>query len=124
VHRRTIRRALASPWPPQRKTPHRRSRLDPFKDKIDAILLAELETPGKPRRTAKQIFEYLVSEHQMMGVSYGTVSHYVASRRTEPLGARARETRRKRPVLSDPKAVEMVEPNATPPSTAGVPAGS
>jgi hypothetical protein len=48
------------------------------------MLQAGLQTPGKPRHTAKAIYEYLVNEHQMTGVSYRTVSAYVTSRRMNP----------------------------------------
>jgi len=75
VHRRTVRQALASPWPPPRQTPQRRSRLDPFKDTIDAILLSA------PSATAKQVRDRLVTEHQMTRVAYSTVRDYVADRR-------------------------------------------
>ncbi len=81
VHRRTVRQALASPGPAPRKRPQRRSRLDPFKDTIEAILLSGPGTPQKPWRTVKQIFDYVAAERQMTGVSYATVRDYVASRR-------------------------------------------
>jgi hypothetical protein len=80
VHRRTVRQALASPWPPPRKTPQRRSRLAPFKDTIDAMLLSGPGTAGQAPPTAKQIYDRLVDEHQMTGVSYSTVRSYVAGR--------------------------------------------
>ncbi len=81
VHRRTIRQALASPWPAPRKRPQRHSRLDPFKDTIDAMLLSGPGTPEMPGRTVKQIFDYLATEHEMTGISYATVRDYVAGRR-------------------------------------------
>ena len=80
IHRRTVRQALASPWPPPRKTAQRRSRLDPFKDTIDAMLPSGPGTAGQAPPTAKQIHDRLVSEHQMTGVSYSTVRDYVACR--------------------------------------------
>lgn len=80
IHRRTVRQALASPWPPPRKTAQRRSRLDPFKDTIDAMLPSGPGTAGQAPPTAKQIHDRLVSEHQMTGVSYSTVRDYVAGR--------------------------------------------
>jgi TniQ len=79
VHRRTVRQALASPWPAPRKTPQRRSRLDPFKGTIDAMLSGPQATTKNPV-TAKQIHATLVGEHGMTGVSYSTVSNYVAGR--------------------------------------------
>jgi hypothetical protein len=81
VNRRTVHRALASPQPAPRKKHRRRaSRLDPFKDTIDA-LLADPDTPGGKPPTAKRIFDRLVTEHGMQHVSYSTVCHYVRSRR-------------------------------------------
>jgi TniQ len=79
VHRRTVRQALASPWPAPRKTPQRRSRLDPFKDAIDAMLSGPGTAEHGPP-TVKQIYDRLVSEHEMTRVSYATVRDYVASR--------------------------------------------
>jgi GNAT superfamily N-acetyltransferase len=78
VHRRTVRQALASPWPAPRKRPQRRSRLDPFKDVIDAMLLSGPDPAGPTPATVKQIFDRLVAEHEMTGVSYSTVRDYVA----------------------------------------------
>jgi len=78
VHRRTVRQALASPWPEPRKNYERRSKLDPFKDTIDAMLL---DGSGNPPRAVKEIFDRLVAEHTMTGVSYATVRDYAASRR-------------------------------------------
>jgi hypothetical protein len=78
VHRRTIRQALASPWPAPRKAVQLRgSRLDPFKDVIDAMISAPLAT-GQAPLTAKLIHARLVSEHGMTRVSYSTVSNYVS----------------------------------------------
>jgi hypothetical protein len=82
VHRRTVREALTSAWPrPRKKQPPRRSRLDPFKPAIDAMLLADLDAPRKQRHTARRIFDRLVAEHEMEGISYATVSDYVEWRR-------------------------------------------
>lgn len=80
VHRRTVRQALASPWPARRKELRRSSRLDPFKN-----IIGEMLTPPPAGRTtsptARQIHARLENEHGMTGVSYSTVSNYVASRR-------------------------------------------
>ncbi len=78
VHRRTVRQALASPWPASRKSPERRSKLDPFKDTIDAMLMSGPDTAPQAPLTAKQVYGRLVSEHKMTGVSYSTVRDYVA----------------------------------------------
>jgi hypothetical protein len=51
---RTVRQALASAWPEQRKSyPPQASKLDPYKGVIDAILRADLDAPRKQRHTAK-----------------------------------------------------------------------
>jgi transposase len=81
VHRRTVREALSSAWPtPRKKLPPRKSRLDPFKPAIDAMLRADLDAPRKQRHTAKRIFDRLVAEQEMEGISYATVSDYVGWR--------------------------------------------
>src|SRR5438046_9739597 len=64
VHRRTVRQALASSVPPQRKAPARTSpRLEPFKAAIDAMLRGDLDAPKKQRHTARRILARLVDEH-------------------------------------------------------------
>lgn len=84
VHRRTVREALSSAWPrPRKKSPPRKSRLDPFKPAIDAMLRADLDAPRKQRHTAKRIFDRLVAEQEMEGISYATVSDYVGWRRPD-----------------------------------------
>ncbi|MFT7866873.1 MULTISPECIES: transposase [Amycolatopsis] len=84
VHRRTVREALTSALPkPRKKQPPRRSRLDPFKPAVDAMLRADLGAPRKQRHTARRIFDRLVAEHEMEGISYATVSDYEGRRRAE-----------------------------------------
>jgi hypothetical protein len=84
VHRRTVREALASAWPaPRKKPPPRSSRLDPFKPVIDQILWADLDAPRKQRHTVRRIFNRLVAEQEMEGISYSTVCNYVAWRRPQ-----------------------------------------
>ncbi|MGN9789404.1 hypothetical protein ACTMTF_49040 [Nonomuraea sp. ZG12] len=82
VSRRTVAEALTSAWPAPRKamTP-RRSRLDPFKPVIDQMLWLDLSAPRKQRHTVRRIFDRLVAEQDMEGVSYSTVCNYVAVRR-------------------------------------------
>jgi uncharacterized protein len=91
VHRRTVQQALASPIPARRKQlPTRPSRLDPFKDTINAILQQELDDPHQPTHTTKEIFDHLVTEHAATGISYSIVRDYVAGRRrTRPRRTRA-----------------------------------
>ena len=84
VHRRTVRQALASAFPPPRKTPVRVSRkLEPFKETIDDWLRDDLDAPKKQRHTAKRVFDRLVDERAAPDVSYSTVRDYVARRRPE-----------------------------------------
>lgn len=71
---RTVREALTSPWPqPRKKPPPRRSRLDAFKSATDRMLREGLDTPRKPRHTRRRIYDRLVIEHDMEGISYSTV---------------------------------------------------
>ena len=84
VHRRLVREALGSAWPAERKKlPPRKSRLDPFKPAVDQMLRADLDAPRKQRHTLKRIFDRLVAEYEMEGVSYSTVGDYVRWRRPE-----------------------------------------
>lgn len=61
VHRRTIRQALASPVPPERKTPERRApKLELFKPLIDGWLRENLSAPKKQRMTATRMHARLL----------------------------------------------------------------
>jgi transposase len=89
VHRRTVRQALASAVPPDRKTPVRQARvLDGVRGLIDGMLLEDLEAPRKQRHTARRIFERLRDEHDAQ-VSYSYVAKYAGQRRQE-IAARER----------------------------------
>jgi len=82
VGRRVVLQALKSPVPPPRKQlPARKSRLDPFKDAIEGMLLEEHDAPPRQRQTVKTIVDRLVAEHGMTGISYSMVRGYVAGRR-------------------------------------------
>jgi transposase len=84
VHRRTVRQALASAVPPPRKgRVFAAPRLDPVKPLIDAMLREDLDAPRKQRHTARRVLARLVDEHQVVEISYSTVSAYVARRRPE-----------------------------------------
>ena len=81
VHRRMVAEALTSAWPrPRKKMPPRLSRLDPFKPAIDQMLWADLSAPRKQRHTVRRIFNRLVTEQEMEGISYSTVCNYLAWR--------------------------------------------
>ena len=84
VHRRTVRRALASPLPPPRRRPEgrRAPALGEYRALIDAWLEADLEAPRKQRHTAKRIWRRLVDEHGAE-VAETTVRDYVRRRRRE-----------------------------------------
>ena len=84
VHRRTVRQALESAEPPERRTPARVSpRLDPFKATIDGMLRADLDAPRKQRHTARRIHVRLIEEHGATELSYSTVRDYVRIRRAQ-----------------------------------------
>src|SRR5258708_15144440 len=77
VHRRTVRQAIASPVPPDRKTPVRAAVvLDGVRDLIDEMLREDLAAPRKQRHTARRVFERLCDE-QRARVSYSYVAEYV-----------------------------------------------
>jgi transposase len=83
VHRRTVREAIASPIPPPRKCPPRRTLvLDTVRDAVDAMLVEDLTAPRKQRHTARRIFERLCAE-QDARVSYSYVAKYVHRRRPQ-----------------------------------------
>jgi transposase len=83
VHRRTVRQALASAVPPERKTPKRPSPvLDAWKPLIQAWVTTDERLPKKQRHTAHRIWQRLRDEH---GAELGesTVRKYVARLRRE-----------------------------------------
>ncbi len=84
VHRRTVRQALASAVPPERKTPVRTApKLEPARPLIDAMLRADLDAPAKQRHTARRVLARLVDEHGVAELTYSCVRDYVAKRRPE-----------------------------------------
>ena len=63
--------------------------LDPVRDLVDAMLLADFEAPPKQRHTARRVFERLRDEHSAV-ISYATVAGYVNHRRPQ-LAAQRRD---------------------------------
>ncbi|GAA5091468.1 IS21 family transposase [Nocardia iowensis] len=91
VSYRTVRAALASAWPAERKKyPPRASKLDEFKSTIDQWLRADLDAPRKQRHTVRRVSARLIDEHQIIDVSYETVREYVAKRGPEIRAAAGR----------------------------------
>jgi transposase len=84
VGRRTVVKAVESPWPqPRKQLPPRGSKLDPYKSLIDEILRVDLDAPRKQRHTVKRIYDRLLDEHGMTDVSYQVVRAYVSGRHPE-----------------------------------------
>jgi transposase len=112
VHRRTVRQAIASPVPPDRKVPVRRAVvLDQVRELIDGMLREDLAAPRKQRHTAKRVFERLCDEHGAQA-SYSYVAKYVARRRVEIEAedrARAEGLRGFVPQAKDPGAEAEVD---------------
>lgn len=83
VHRRTVRQAIESALPPDRRVPSRRAPvLEGVRGLVDAMLAEDLDAPRKQRHTAQRIFQRLVDEHEAR-VSYSYVAKYVHVRRPQ-----------------------------------------
>ncbi|MDQ2761920.1 MAG: IS21 family transposase [Actinomycetota bacterium] len=84
VHRRTVRQALDSALPPERKRPVGRPApaLGAWRELVDSWLLADRDAPRKQRHTARRIHQRLVAEHGAV-VAETTVRDYVRRRRRE-----------------------------------------
>ena len=83
VHRRDVRRALASAVPPSRKTPVRkRPVLGDHEATIRGWLTADLKAPRKQRHTARRVWQRLRDEHGV-AVSESHVREVVAEIRAE-----------------------------------------
>lgn len=94
VHRRTVREALASAVPPERKKPARPRSLvlEPAMGWIDQILREDLAAPRKQRHTVRRIYDRLVVERGFDQACYSTVCAYVNKRRPQ-IEAEARDGR-------------------------------
>jgi transposase len=89
VHRRTVREALASATPSERKVAQRSSpALGPYEGIVREWLTADLVAPRKQRHTAHRIWVRLVDEHGAT-VAESTVRAYVAKVRFELTGQTA-----------------------------------
>jgi transposase len=83
VHRRTVRQAVGSPLPPDRKVPVRQAPVrEAVADWIDAMLREDLDAPRKQRHTAVRVFERLRDEHGAE-MSYSYVCKQVRRRRPQ-----------------------------------------
>ena len=92
VHRREVRKALASAMPSDRKIPEReRPKLAAAIPFIDGILESDRKAPRKQRHTAHRIWTRLRREMPEVEAGESTVRQYVRERKTA-MGLLGRET--------------------------------
>jgi len=84
VHRRSVRQALQSAWPPERQRPLRSCpHLAPVRPLIDAMLEQDRQAPRKQRHTAHRIYLRLRTEYPQYPISERRVRQYVRLRKAE-----------------------------------------
>lgn len=84
VHRRLVRQAIESAWPPERKrAARRRPKFAAICEFIDQRLKEDEQAPRKQRHTAHRIYERLRVELPGVRVSERTVRQYVRERRAQ-----------------------------------------
>jgi transposase len=107
VHRRDVRRALASPVPPERKRAERSApKLEAWKPLIEEWLAEDRSAPRKQRHTGRRVWQRLVEEHGAE-VGESTVRRFVAEvRRTQEV-APAEVMVPQRHVLGDEAEVDF-----------------
>jgi hypothetical protein len=92
VHRREVRKALASAVPAERKIPEReRPKLAAAIPFIDAVLEADRKAPRKQRHTAHRIWVRVRREMPEVAVAESTVRVYVRERKAA-MGRLGQET--------------------------------
>lgn len=92
VHRKEVRKALASAVPGKRKLPEReRPKLGAAMPFIDGILELDRKAPREQRHTAHKIWMRLKREMPEVAVGESTVGQYVRQKKAE-MGLLGRET--------------------------------
>ncbi len=88
---RTVKLAMGTAWPAERKdyTP-RGSKIEPFTEFIDEVLVADLSAPRKQRHTMTRIYQRLIDECGMTEVSYSVLGRYVRERKPQILAEHGR----------------------------------
>jgi hypothetical protein len=97
VHRRVVRRAIASALPPTQHYPERaKPKLGVVADFIDKVLGEDVRAPRKQRHTARRIHRRILSELPDATVAESTVRNHVRERKRQMGKAGQRFRRRSR----------------------------